>query len=72
MVFFQKTDTVLGILAEEEAASDDDAVAQDLAEQRVQARKDKNWALADELRDKMAAMGYVVEDTPAGPRIKKQ
>jgi len=70
--FFARIDTVLGILPEKAAASDDDAVAQDLAEQRVQARKDKDWALADKLRDKIADMGYVVEDTPSGPRIKKQ
>ena len=44
----------------------------DLAEQRKQARKDKNFALADELRDKITAMGYTVEETRQGTVIKKK
>ena len=43
----------------------------DLCEQRKQARKDKNFALADELRDKITAMGYIVEETRQGTVIKK-
>lgn len=42
-----------------------------LAEERKQARKDKNFALADELRDKIVAMGYTVEETRQGTIIKK-
>ncbi|MBE6879232.1 MAG: cysteine--tRNA ligase [Ruminococcaceae bacterium] len=42
-----------------------------LAEERKQARKDKNFALADELRDKIVAMGYTVEETRQGTVIKK-
>ena len=41
------------------------------AEERKQARKDKNFALADELRDKIVAMGYTVEETRQGTVIKK-
>ncbi len=44
----------------------------ELAEQRKQARKDKNFALADELRDKITAMGYIVEETRQGTVIKKK
>ncbi|MCH5324662.1 MAG: cysteine--tRNA ligase [Eubacterium sp.] len=43
-----------------------------LAEQRQQARKEKNFALADELRDKITALGYVVEETRQGTVIKKK
>jgi cysteinyl-tRNA synthetase len=39
----------------------------DLAEARLQAKKDKNWSLADELRDKISALGYSVKDTKASP-----
>jgi len=38
-----------------------------LAEERVLARKNKDWARADELRDAIAELGYSVQDTPQGP-----
>ncbi len=37
-----------------------------LAEERVAAKKAKNWALADELRNKISALGYTVKDTKDG------
>ena len=42
-----------------------------LAEARKAARKEKNFALADELRDKIVALGYSVEETRQGTVIKK-
>ena len=42
-----------------------------LAEQRAEARKAKNFALADELRDKITTMGYIVEETRQGTVIRK-
>lgn len=36
---------------------------------RTQARAEKNWAQADAVRDGMAALGLVIEDTPQGPRV---
>ena len=41
----------------------DPAEVDALIAQRKQARADKNWALADEIRDKLAAMNVVVEDS---------
>ncbi len=41
--------------------------AQVLALERVEARKNKDWAKADELRDAIAELGYSVQDTPQGP-----
>jgi cysteinyl-tRNA synthetase len=35
-----------------------------LAEQRIQAKKDKNFSLADELRNKIQDAGYKIKDTP--------
>ena len=46
--------------------------AEQMAQQRAQARKAKNWAEADRLRDAIAAAGYLLEDTPQGPVLKKQ
>ena len=38
-----------------------------MAEERVEARKNKDWARADELRDAIAELGFDVQDTPQGP-----
>ncbi|MBR1423805.1 MAG: cysteine--tRNA ligase [Ruminococcus sp.] len=42
-----------------------------LAEERAQARKAKDFAKADELRDKIAALGYTVKETRQGTVITK-
>ncbi|XOV88525.1 MAG: cysteine--tRNA ligase [Pseudomonadota bacterium] len=42
-----------------------------LAEARVQARKDREWQKADELREAIAAAGYQVEDTRDGYRLRR-
>jgi cysteinyl-tRNA synthetase len=42
----------------------------ELAENRMQARKDRNWAEADALRDQITAAGWAIEDTPNGYRLK--
>ncbi len=41
----------------------------DLVEERTMVRKQKNWARADEIRDELSELGYVVKDTPQGPQI---
>ena len=43
-----------------------------MAAQRQEARKARNFALADELRNKITEMGYAIEDTPEGPKITKK
>ena len=43
-----------------------------LVEQRAAARKEKNFALADELRNKITEMGYIVEETKQGTVVKKK
>jgi cysteinyl-tRNA synthetase len=43
-----------------------------LLELRQDARKAKNYAQADAIRNKLGAMGIVIEDTPQGARWKKQ
>lgn len=47
------------------APSCDEYVEKMIAE-RAQAKKDKNYALADEIRDKLLSEGYILTDTPAG------
>ncbi|HHU02245.1 MAG TPA: cysteine--tRNA ligase [Christensenellaceae bacterium] len=58
---------VLGLLMKD--AEELPEEVQKLAKEREIARKEKNWALSDELRDKIIAMGYTVEDTPEGQKI---
>lgn len=43
----------------------------DLVTERQQARRAKDFARADAVRDTLASMGWVVEDTPDGPRVKR-
>jgi cysteinyl-tRNA synthetase len=44
----------------------------ELAEARQQARKEKNYKLADELRSKLDALGVIVEDSPQGFKLKRR
>ena len=60
------------IEAEKAAESDVPAEIQALVDQRREARKAKNFALADELRDKISELGWVVEETRQGTKIYKK
>ena len=44
---------------------------QKLVAEREKARKEKNWKKSDQLRAKIKSLGYWVEDTAKGPKIKK-
>ena len=61
---------VLGLLPKEEK-SDNDAEINALIEERTAARKAKDWAKADAIRDQLTAMGIILEDTPSGIRWKR-
>jgi len=67
--FFYKIDGILGVLDHEKVEVPDDV--QRLVEEREDARKKKDFAGADKIRDKIEKLGYVVEDTPKGPRVKQ-
>ena len=56
---------VLGILQNTETESIDNEI-EELIAKRQEARKNKNFALADEIRDKLKAMNIVLKDTPMG------
>lgn len=55
-----------------ETSAELDPEIQALVDQRQQARKEKNWKLADEIRNKLNEMGYQIEDTPAGAKVVKK
>ena len=60
-------DQIFSILPEsdkkEDSLSDE---VEDLIKKREQARKDKDWKTADEIRDKLDSMGIIIEDTDSG------
>ena len=74
-------DKVLGLdliakaeaFAEKSGSASEDIPAEvlELAEQRKAARKEKNFALADELREKIKALGYEIKETRQGTEINK-
>ena len=53
----------------EEATPSDEVVA--LAEERVSARANKNWADSDKLRDEISALGWTVQDSKDGYKLVK-
>ena len=54
------------LIKQNETQGDDEIVA--LVEQRDEARKNKDWAKSDQLRDQLKQMGVIIEDTPQGTR----
>ncbi|AKL97076.1 cysteinyl-tRNA synthetase CysS [Clostridium aceticum] len=60
---------VLGLLQKKEESIDQEI--EELILKRQQARKEKNYQLADEIRDQLKSMGIVLEDTPQGIKWKR-
>ena len=54
------------LIKQNETQGDEEIVA--LIEQRDEARKNKDWAKSDQLRDQLKEMGVIIEDTPQGTR----
>jgi cysteinyl-tRNA synthetase len=61
---------VLGLKVEKKEEILDEDIEKLIAE-RQQARKDRNFARADEIRDELLAKGIVLEDTREGVRWKR-
>ncbi len=61
---------VLGLLQKD--SKEPDADIDILIEERQLARTEKNWALADKIRDDLKSKGVILEDTPHGVRWKRQ
>ena len=66
-------DEVLGVIffenEKKEVEVPDDVKA--MLEQRAEARKAKNWAESDRLRDEIAAAGWQVKDSREGQTVSK-
>jgi len=70
IALWKELDTVLGLLipVEEEVIPEVNA----LLEARAVARAEKNWEESDRIRDRLAELGWMVKDTPEGPKLRKR
>ncbi len=64
----QEWDAIFALLMTQEEAIP--AHLTKMLEERQKARKEKNWAEADRLRDAIDEAGYFIEDSPEGARLK--
>ena len=67
---FSKAAEVFGIKFEEETELLDEKI-EALIEERIAARKARNFARSDEIRDMLKEKGVILEDTPQGTRWKR-
>ena len=67
--WWKRTNSVLALEAETDVAVPPE-VAQ-LADERENARRQKNWKRSDELRDRISALGWEVRDTKDGPKLTR-
>ncbi len=63
-------DSVLAFLARPETEAPAEALA--LLAQRQAARQAKNWPESDRIRNELAAQGWIIQDTPQGPKLKRK
>ena len=67
---FDELTGVLGLLYNRKT-DEIPAEVMDLVNKRAEAKKAKDWPTADALRAQITEMGYVVEDTPQGPKVTR-
>lgn len=67
--FLGRLDAVTGLWGDVEDRAPQEVL--DKVNERQQARRSRDFARADAIRDELAAAGWVIEDTPDGPRVKR-
>ncbi|MBP5226551.1 MAG: cysteine--tRNA ligase [Kiritimatiellae bacterium] len=74
LTVFDRMDSVLGVIRFGRI-NPDEALPPEVAEKlaaRAEARKNRQWADSDRLRDELAAMGWEVRDSKEGQKIKRK
>jgi cysteinyl-tRNA synthetase len=71
LAFLKELDQVLAIIPFKAKELEIPSELVEALGKRETARKEKNWAEADKQRDLILSRGYLIEDTPHGPRLKK-
>ena len=63
----------LGLLSSpaEEPETEDLSHLEELLVRRAEAKKARDWATADAIREEVKAAGYMIVDTPEGAKLKK-
>jgi len=67
--WWKRINTVLDLEAETNVAIPHEVTQ--LAEERENARRQKNWKRSDELRERISALGWEVRDTRDGPKLTR-
>jgi cysteinyl-tRNA synthetase len=68
--WWKRINTVLDLEAETEVVVPPEVTQ--LAEEREQARREKNWKRSDELRERILSLGWEVRDTKEGTKLTRR
>jgi len=71
LAVLKETGEILGLRPDKPEKALDDREVEEMLAQRRQARVDKNYALADQIRDELKNRGIIIEDTPQGVRWRR-
>ena len=72
LAFMRHLDSVLGVVSFDAPEELIPEHLQEALDKRNKARQEKNWAVADGLRNTLLEQGYLIEDSPQGARLIKK